>query len=288
MRTLALPTITTNLVFEDCISRIGNAGKAIDFQNAKHLIDDAEIAYLTAARNHVLYQIPPSGEKNDEMLFGGLSKSDVKSLYSGQMVPAGKPARAHYDKLILSAPLRRCPFCGFGRATTLDHFLSKSNYPWLSIVPINLIPACKDCNQGKGASVARSAHDQVLHPYFESDALENDQWLFAAVVESTPLSIEYRADPPNHWSEDLKNRVEKHFSEFDLKERFSIEAASELATLKYVLHPLFSVAGRVGVQQHLLTVASGEKENFQNSWKTALYQSLAKSDWYIDGGYSLE
>jgi hypothetical protein len=50
----------------------------------------------------------------------------------------------------------------------------------------------------------------------------------------------------------------------------------------------FTRAGRVGVKQHLEAVAVGERESFKNSWKTALYQALAKSDWYIDGGYLLE
>lgn len=288
MRNLTLPTLRAETIFEDCVSNIGSVAKVAEFRRAKHLIENAEFNYLTVARNHVLFELPASREDNDDILFGSLSKRDVKGLYSGQMVPAKKAARHHYDKLVVSSPHRRCPFCGFGRATTLDHFLNKADYPWLAIVPINLVPACKDCNQGKGTSRALSANEQILHPYFEGSELTDDQWLFASVIQSTPLTIDYRAEPPRKWDRALRLRVEQHFTDFDLKARFSVEAATELGPLRFTLKSLDASAGRLGVKQHLTAVASGEHENFKNSWKTALYQALAESDWYIDGGYLME
>lgn len=249
---------------------------------------DAESNYLRAAQNHVLYQLDFSSEENDEIIFNNLTKGDVKSLYSAQMVPASKFARQHYDQLIISSPQRKCPFCGFGRATTLDHFLSKSDYPWLSIVPANLVPACKDCNHGKGASRAKSANDQTIHPYFESLQLSAEQWLFASVRQTVPLTLDYSAKPPASWDEALCGRVVKHFVAFDLKARFSIEAATELGALRYTLKKLYGMAGRAAVSQHLAVVACGEEQLNRNSWKTALYQALAGSDWYIDGGYMME
>ncbi len=288
MRVLTPPTLRVETVFEDCVSNIGSAAKVAEFRQAKPLIENAESDYLTAARNHALFELPASEDENNTILFGNLSKRDFKGLYSGQMVPAKKPARHHYDKLIVSSPQRRCPFCGFGRATTLDHFLNKANYPWLAIVPINLVPACKDCNQGKGTSRALSENDQILHPYFEGAELIDDQWLFASVVQSTPLTVEYFAEPPHKWNGALRLRAERHFADFDLKARFSFEAATELGSLRFTLRSLDADVGRVGVKQHLMAVAAGEYENFKNSWKTALYQALAKSDWYVGGGYLLE
>lgn len=288
MRNLTPPPLKTETVFGDCVSSVGNAIKAASFRRAKRLIEDAEADYLAAAQKHLLFQLPASQEDNDDLLFEVLSKSDIKGLYSDQLVPANKPARPHYDKLLISSPQRRCPFCGFGRATTLDHFLSKSDYPWLAIVPRNLVPACKDCNHGKSTSRALTADEQILHPYFESSELANDQWLFASVIQSKPLSIEYRAEPPSTWDSALRRRVERHFIDFDLKARFSIEAATEVGPLRLSLKSLAVSAGRLGIKQHLTAVATGEYEYFKNSWKTALYQALAQSDWYIDGGYMLE
>lgn len=189
--------------------------------------------------------------------------------------------------MVISSPQRKCPFCGFGRATTLDHFLNKSDYPWLSIVPANLVPACKDCNHGKGANRSESANDQTIHPYFESEQLSTEQWLFASVRQTAPLTLDYRAEPPAGWDKALRKRVERHFVEFDLKARFAIEAATELGALRFTIKRLHCLAGREAVAQHLAAVASGEGALFRNSWKTALYQALAGSDWYIDSGYLL-
>jgi hypothetical protein len=204
------------------------------------------------------------------------------------MVPTSKSARKHYDQLLLSSPQRKCPYCGYGRATTLDHFLNKSHYPWLSIVPANLVPACKDCNHGKGKIRAESANDQTIHPYFESAQLSAEQWLFASVRETAPPTVEYKAEPPASWDKALCRRVERHFTGFDLKARLAIEAATELGALRFIIKRLHAQAGRAAVAQHLAVVAFGEGELFKNSWKTALYQALAGSDWYIDGGYLMQ
>ncbi len=115
-----------------------------------------------------------------------------------------------------------------------------------------------------------------------------EQWLFATVLQTTPLTLEYRAEPPAGWDKALRKRVERHFAGFDLKARFAVEAATELGALRFTLKELHARAGRGAVAQHLTVVASGERELFRNSWKTALYQALAASDWYIDGGYLLE
>jgi hypothetical protein len=288
LRNLKPPVLKAAAVFEDCIRNVGNAAKRADFAKAKSRFMNAESDYLHAAQNHVLYQLPSSSEENGEIVFGSLTKDDVKSLYSGQMVPASKAARQHYDKLLISSPQRKCPFCGFGRATTLDHFLNKSDYPWLSIVPTNLVPACKDCNHGKGNSRAESENDQTIHPYFESAQLSAEQWLFASVRQTAPLTLDYRAEPPARWDKALRKRVERHFVGFDLKARFAIEAATELGALRFILKRLHALAGRAAVAQHLAVVASGEEELFRNSWKTSLYQALAGSDWYIDGGYLMK
>ncbi len=288
MRNLKPPALKTAAVFEDCVRNVGNAAKRADFAKAKSRFINAESAYLHAAQNHVLYQLPLSIEESGEVVFGSLTKSDVKSLYSGQMVPTSKAARQHYDQLVISSPQRKCPFCGFGRATTLDHFLNKSDYPWLSIVPTNLVPACRDCNHSKGTSRAETANDQTIHPYFENAQLSTEQWLFASVLQTAPLALDYRAEPPASWDKALRKRVERHFVGFNLKARFAIEAATELGALRFTLKKLHPTAGRAAVAQHLAVVASGEEEQFRNSWRTALYQALAGSDWYIDGGYLME
>ncbi|WP_053161421.1 HNH endonuclease [Streptomyces caatingaensis] len=60
-----------------------------------------------------------------------------------------------------------CPLCGISKVTTIDHQLLKGRYPLLAVVPVNLVPACRDCNTGKGEEAPATAEDQPLHPYYD-------------------------------------------------------------------------------------------------------------------------
>jgi 5-methylcytosine-specific restriction endonuclease McrA len=131
-----------------------------------------------------------------QQVLGGMTKSEFTDLYRVQMVGEGKPGRKYYDQLMMLAPLQKCPYCGFGQASTLDHFLSKARYPAFSVLSTNLVPACTDCNKGKGAS-AVTQEIQTLHPYFEQDVIETEPWLYAEVIECAPPAARYFVQPPS-------------------------------------------------------------------------------------------
>jgi hypothetical protein len=69
---------------------------------------------------------------------GSVRKKDMKQLYTQQMVQ-NKKGRKIYDKLMNIAPLSRCPFCGIGIVSTLDHYLPKAKFPIFSVLTYNLI-----------------------------------------------------------------------------------------------------------------------------------------------------
>ena len=192
-----------------------------------------------------------------------------------------QPARSYYDQIKSLAPLGKCPFCGFGQVSTLDHFLAKSRYPSFSVLPINLIPACTDCNKGKGAGVL-DAQDQIPHPYFEGSRIETDPWLYANVHETSPATAAFSANPPDHWPADLAQRVVNYVREFNLTTRFAIEAASELASLSDTLS-IFETSQRIG--EFLSLIAQSERLHRKNTWKAALYEALSDSAWYCELGY---
>jgi len=180
------------------------------------------------------------------------------------------------------APLNRCPFCGTGIVTTLDHYLPKAKFPTFSVLAYNLVPSCKDCNKGKQTSYASTKEEQTLHPYY--DDFMNEQWLFAKVEQTSPVSISFFVDAPTEWSNVDKSRVEAHFIEYDLGIRFSVEASNELANLKEEF-TLYSI-GTENRQDELNKKATIAQRRYLNSWESALYQALAESDWYCSGGYN--
>jgi 5-methylcytosine-specific restriction endonuclease McrA len=245
----------------------------------------AAYEYYDKGQSRQFSSIAPILCKNEEIVVGSVTKSELKKTYSDHMVGASKPARHIYDLLLANAPRRKCPLCGFGHATTLDHYLPKSKFPLLSVIPWNLVPACKDCNTGKNSAIATSEYEQTLHPYFEQRAVIDEQWLHARVIPGTPPVLEFYVAPPQHWSRVNKARVESHFQNYKLATRFSIEASNELASLKDIFSLLWDDLGIDGIQLHLQGTAQGKYCQHANSWDTAMYQALAASSWYLRGGF---
>lgn len=173
-----------------------------------------------------------------------------------------------------------------GQATTLDHYLPKGFYPQLSVVPANLVPSCKDCNTGKNNSIATCAHEQNLHPYFDHNNFISEQWLFAKVIKTVPVTIEFYVVAPIHWDDSSKARVSSHFKNFNLASRYAIEACNELSSLRDTLSKYCELLGPMHVKQHLKIGAASHLTQHKNSWQTALFQALSECEWYCNGGFN--
>ncbi|MNT37888.1 hypothetical protein D3C72_1740500 [compost metagenome] len=122
----------------------------------------------------------------------------------------------------------------------------------------------------------------MLHPYFEDENIEGESWLFADVLPTIPAAIRYRVAPPVTWEQSLADRVSRHFNELGLARRFATQAASELVEVGDLLETLVSDDSR---REHLRTVATVERAKRRNTWKAAMYEALATSEWYVSGGY---
>jgi len=152
-------------------------------------------------------------------------------------------------------------------------------------VPLNLVPSCKDCNTGKSTAVAITAEAQSLHPYFDHQGFINEQWLFAEVIPTVPATIRFFVQAPGHWDETSKARVQSHFRDFKLASRYSIEASNQIACLRDTLCQYREILGIDGVRQHLSIEAQTYYCQHSNSWQTGMFQALAGSAWYCDGGF---
>lgn len=281
MRKIPKPNLIAREVFLTCASAISDVELKSKLEQLSPTIDNDSLEYAKKAKTANLYTIPPI-LKEDIFVTQNVTKDELKDLYTKQMVPQSKPARKIYDELRSSAPYNKCPFCGFGQVNTLDHYLPKAKYPLYSVFPENLIPSCNTCNHGKSTSSAKSKDEQCLNPYFDELFFFQDQWIFAKLAERR---IEYYVDPPECWDEVSVKRATKHFEEFGLAERYSIEAGEELANIKDIVSRLFGDNDEA-TKKYLIECANSYYSKHPNSWKTSMYQALAKSDWYCKGGYN--
>ncbi|TQN56393.1 HNH endonuclease [Raoultella planticola] len=274
MKIIAPPEMTDLFVLEKCISGIQNKDLAYRVNQISHNITHSGTIYKIEAKSNNLHTIPPLEISDNTIVFGNVTKKELTSLYTNYLVSKTKPGREIYDILIYRTHLLRCPFCGIGHVSTLDHFLPKNKYPSLSIIPSNLVPSCKDCNTGKGSAVYKTADSQPLHPYFDREPFHEEQWLFAEIIDDTPIRAEYKISPPVNWELKDKKRIESHFIEFNLYFRYSIEADNRLASMEFAFNSYIKNKDYNNLFDLLKENYTSCKMLSINSWETALYQAL--------------
>lgn len=280
MLKLPKPTLLTATVYADCISSTQSALKKAKLSACAPLILQAETELDSKVTKGLVHTIA-----RETMVNGNVTVSELKYVYTGQMV-GHTNGRIHYDKLILSAPHNLCPLCGHRDVDTLDHYLPKAKYPRLSIVPINLIPACTVCNKGKLMEYPSTPEEETLHPYY--DDIEKVQWLKMHVLQTNPVSVSFYVDRPTGWSQLLFDRVDGHFNSFELKKLYGTQAGRELAGMKRQLASIYGKrSNQSAVKKFLLETAKSKSEVYLNLWQPVLYRELAADSWFCSGGFQL-
>lgn len=281
MLRLSDPAFTFEETLNDCMAGItGNAALAIKLELAKSSLLARGIDYVAAASNNELHTIAPieATINPDPVAIETLTKSDLVKVYDNYFVSQDKPARRIYNAL-LNAAEERCPFCGgIGTPRNLDHFLPKAHFPQFSVLPINLVPACRDCNMdGKGHDFAINAEEQIIQPYVDKARFFQDQWIFAiyhAEESGEPGNFEYFVHAPHEWPEVDKKRARKHFLNFDLARRYATQAAQFTATVLKQIAAMQAVGLRSEEINTALLTPGVHEAPFANHWQRGMYQAL--------------
>ncbi len=275
MRIISKPNISPIRTFIRCYLSFRIATKD-NFRNIAEYINSQSFDYDRRANTSRLYTFSTHNHVD-----GNIYKNDMIKLYKDKMV-GHKTGRKIYDKLMALPELSICPFCGIGEIEGLDHYLPESKFPTFSVLPYNLVAACNKCNKGKLTSYAVTQNLQTLHPYY--DNFTTQQWLFARVLNTSPVSIEFYVNAPSFWTQVDKDRVKAHFDNYCLAQRFSLKAASDLAKLRYKLSQYFTNV--TDIANELKNEYTSYQSLHLNSWETAMYQALYQDQWYCNGGYS--
>jgi hypothetical protein len=176
----------------------------------------------------------------------------------------------------------KCPMCADRRVETLDHHLNQGDFPSLAVCPYNLVPTCWPCNDRKGTITPETLEEHLLHPYY--DDIEEDEWLDAQVLEDDPPALFYFINPPMQWNSDLAVKVGYHFDFFKLASLYASNAADVLGGRRGQFEKLFDRGGPGDVRAFCQESYESLRQVSENSWEAVLYRSLARSDWFCNGG----
>ncbi|MEE9694730.1 HNH endonuclease [Aeromonas hydrophila] len=298
MKKLPEPLYNFNDVLTKCADGMEQVNVRASFLISKEHLIPLEHQYRQLGVAGVLFTFPRiQNLDGNTIIVPGLKKSKLDALYGSNLRNLRKPARLIYDRLLASAN-GRCPFCGdIGDPQNIDHFLPIAHFPQLSVLPLNLVPSCRDCNMGlKGDDYAENADDQILHPYLDRDLFYSQQWVFASYVihdindPITPGAVIYTAAPPDTWELVDANRAYRHFSEFDLARRYSSKAGDHLTDIISQRNHFY--------ERHRETMSSEELEEefintfllpvitgplFENHWRKVMYKCLSQSRDFLQG-----
>ncbi|MFD5021067.1 hypothetical protein ACFWMP_19350 [Paenibacillus sp. NPDC058367] len=275
MRSIDKPAYTTEFVYKTCISEVKRKQLKKTLEACIPEIIKVSDRYELLGEKGLLYTL-----KDNTCVNLAIDKKHLIRVYTTRMVDKDQPGRSIYNELLSHTPHSMCPICSQRRVSSIDHYLPKSLFPSLAVAPINLIPACDQCNKKKLDEVALTYENSTLHPYF--DDFLSERFLFAEVIESVPPVIRFFVDPPNNWDESLKKRVRNHFTFFQLNELYSVHAAEEITAQVDVWFDL-DAKERRGF--FLKQARSREKKN-PNSWQVAMYDGLAASRWFCEEGFN--
>lgn len=278
MQRRAAPSATAHEVYSVCVGKVRPASKRARLQELTADVVSAAQDYETAAESGALHTLGHLSEQPADEA----DRSELRKNYKQRMAHRKGPGYSYYEAFRESAGTAPCPLCGHREVSTLDHHLPKTTYPLLSVVPVNLVPACGICNHVKGDHDPTSAEQVTLHPFY--DDLGAGQWLFGRVDEGPPAAVQFSVQPSAFWDTTLTARVRLHFRVFGLGRLYGAQAARDMSDTRGHLAKMDDA----GVRAYLKSMADSCAESGGiNYWRAVMYQALAANDWYISGGFRL-
>ncbi|WP_143595605.1 HNH endonuclease [Tamilnaduibacter salinus] len=280
MKKLNRPKDCMESSFNACTSSILPKNARAKYEECLPELLREEATYEGYAESSRLFSIDPfveTIEVEERSVIGQLTKKELTNLYSYHMVKRN-PGRNIYSRIMATAN-DECPYCGgIGKPKNLDHYLPKDHFPSFSVLPVNLIPSCRDCNMGeKGSKFPTQESEQILHPYIEKDHFFSTQWIFGSLESTNPHSMVFYPSPPEDWSETDQLRALKHFEDFGLENKYSVEAGREFSTLVPQCEAAIPVIGKTSFQQCVLEPVAYSDQIPINHWKRVMYLALCEN-----------
>jgi len=198
-----------------------------------------------------------------------LQKKDLSGNY--KLTGENKPLAYIREDLLDREPAEYCPYCSFGEAESLDHFLPQSLFPEFSLLSKNLVPCCPRCNLLKRAKNGEHA----IHPYYDH---LGTRIVYAEVEVSDAVAVRYKLRNRNGMNTKLFERCQEQFNLLELEKRWRKQASLTLANQRGALRSALQSSGVSGLKSRLREQARSHRENGGlNGFGYSLYAALANS-----------
>lgn len=248
---------------------------------------------LRAARTEVLASYrsyrdnAPELENLPEPSLTRLQREALIHAFEVETVPLKSLRAKILDEAIEAA---KCPLCGMGETSTLDHYLPKEQYPQYAVFSQNLVPACPHCNTLKRDRIL-DEHTQVrlfLHPYF--DRIPSIQFLHVdANLQPQGLRLNFRLGRPSGMRLNTFRHLQSHFRLLKLGDRYRRMSLEYLGGQYPSLKRAYGASENAErVSAELLEEAEDSETAYgENFWIAVLFRALAELEDFCDGGFEI-
>ena len=267
------PVLDTKLIIKDCLSNVIKQPTLSNIKASKAVIVSKSVEYDELAERCQLGTLA-----RHNIIPGGATKKDMVWLYDNKFVAGG--GRKYYEKLKLLPRWGKCPFCGVGRVSTLDHYLPKTEYPTYAVTPYNLVASCSDCNKKKLTTVFKTREEELMHPYY--DDFDDEIWLKTKVIYVDEVVFRFYAEKPATWSQEKYKRAKNHFEKLGLNSLYVAHCGEEFAEYEYTARDLYEVGGEDLVKKDLLDRITERRKITKNNWRAAMYEGLLCSEDFFE------
>lgn len=208
-------------------------------------------------------------------------KTALRSCYDSNTIPLGKLKDGLLTNLRQQSALNLtvCPYCMVRPPSTWDHYLPQHWYPEFSVLPINLVYVCGNCNTTKWEN-KDDIHLLYVHPYFYPDptaVILHCQ----AKVEAGRLTLSFycappAGAPPTPSVTKLAEVGQRHVEKLALESTYQSEAGSIVGTFVAELRRDFPngisepILKDLVLKRHQLI----EIDHGPNAWEARLWAAL--------------
>ena len=269
MKKIDRPVMSVREIMQDISETVRDKQKKNKIINAIDHLEKSSKEYDNYAKNHKLHYIMPTQETGTT-----LDAEAMQKLYTEKFAK-GTLKEKYYDKLMALATHGKCPICGIGQVSNLDHYLAKTLYPVYAITPVNLTPICRDCNFKKLDKAIEGDVNSPFHPYY--DDIDDVIWLMAKIIKQAEgnLTVEYYVNPDiSQTNIKLYNKLKEHCMLYKLFKLYSIQASTEIAENIMAWRTIATNESNNKLKT-LFSDFLKSRERFQkNTWFTALLRAL--------------
>lgn len=273
MRKLDHPPFTVRDVLNQAVRQAHQPRRAkLQNPGLEGALAGAEAIYALCMTSSAASSIPKSSD-----IAGVLNESEAKYVYDSlRRLKYGGMTMA--DAIFRLARFGKCAYCGHGTPIQLDHYLPRSSYVEYSFCPLNLVPACANCNSTalKGACPPTGPQDTFFHPYYDNP--DDGRWLFVSmVVGSDGLEVKVDVRRPAGWPIDKFQRVEYTFQKLQLSKVYAQDVISEISARREILGDIFKSGAAAGLQSFFAEQGAQYAKGNPNAWIRVAYEYLSSA-----------